>query len=269
MDHYREGIAAFHRNDYERAEAHLAAAAEENPRRAEAHANLARARLLLGRIDEALPAAQHAVEHGEHDVYNHAVLAMVLVKATRYEDAVAVAERAPAVDPGAPGLLLLLLASIDARLALDDVPRAVSDAIRAAHIAPEVPDAHVKLARALGCACRFGEAMLAIERAQALAPDSQLPRKIRTSLENGMATVREDLARAEAEDASADRALRVAACRVKLGERDAGLAALDEAVRIAPLDADVWAARGDILRRMGLFPLDVEAYQEADRLRRT
>jgi cytochrome c-type biogenesis protein CcmH/NrfG len=91
--------------------------------------------------------------------------------------------------------------------------------------------------------------------------------EIAATIAQAVAAAETMLAGAEAAPSSALDWLTVAALRLSVGRRAAGIDALDRAVRLAPDDPDVWTARGDVLRRMGVFPLDVEAYREAARLR--
>jgi tetratricopeptide (TPR) repeat protein len=265
---YVAALEAHDAGDLDRAETLLREVMEAEPDRARVKSNLARVLVDGRRFPEAIRLAKRGVALAPDDLYVHALLVEVLSSAGREDEAIEAASHVPSPKDGEEGMAARVkIAVASARLARDDDAGALSDALVAVRYAPESADAHLVLARALAIANRLGDAVKAIARAREIAPGADAIAEIASVIDEAIANAEGMLAEAEDAPRAIEDWITIAALRLALGRTDAGIDALDRAVALDRENPEVWLARGEVLRRAGVFPLDVAAYHEAERLR--
>jgi tetratricopeptide (TPR) repeat protein len=275
---YDAAVARFNAGDVAGALPLLQAARAAQPDRARIHSNLAVALRRLERHEEARAAAERGRDLADaDDPYPATVLAETLYHLDDNAGAVAAADAALGCPGGATADRVRALAARAWILVrLDRARAAVSDARAAVALDGEHAGAALALAVALATANRWGEAMRAVERAQALDPGDAdvLARRatIAQGLEVAERAVAEARAEARAKPKDWERWLALGTCLTMAGHLEEAARAFDRAHDHNPDQDDHWPDEPHLLSpweadcRLALLEQEATAGPAARRL---
>lgn len=216
------------------------------------HCNLATARYLCHRREEAEAAYRAALERHPDYPDAHANLGTLLKEQGRYEEARQHLERAVVLRPGDAGPFAKLA---EVLIRLDRHADAEEFARAAANLAPEAPDTCAALSRALRLLGRPRQAIQWGECARQAQPNEP-QHCIHLALDYLVAGLRdraEEQARRALELAPQDPEAHATLANVLLagGDWDEALASADRALELAPGQEEVQATKAAILERLG------------------